>query len=237
MKNEDKLKSIRKRKKKAFSLSKEAEEYLEAMYRLEEKYGYIRTMDLARKLNVVPGSVTNTIENFEKIGFVIHMPYKGIKLTMKGRKIALKILRKHRLSERLLTDILKMDLGIVHDEACVMEHGITEQIAEKIERILDNPKTCPHGRPIPDSSGKMIKEYFETLEEVDPGKIVKIIGFEDERKEILTYLLNIGIVPNALIQIVYKNHSNIHLEIKSIGKKYTINRYIASNILAKPIEA
>lgn len=74
------------KKRRKIHLSKEAEEYLEAIYRLEEKYGYAKTMDLAKELKVVPGSITNTIENFEKNGFVEHVPYKGVKLTMKGKK-------------------------------------------------------------------------------------------------------------------------------------------------------
>ncbi|MEM2927607.1 MAG: metal-dependent transcriptional regulator [Nitrososphaerota archaeon] len=227
--------SIFKRRRK-LHLSKEAEEYLEAIYRLEEKYGYARTMDLAKELRVVPGSITNTIENFERIGFVEHIPYKGVKLTIKGKKIALKVLRKHRLSERLLTDILKIDWCDVHKEACIMEHGITERIAKRIEEILNYPKICPHGKPIPNSSGKIIKEFFKTLNEVDCGQFVEIIGIKNEEKKILNYLSSLGIIPGILIQVLDKNLSNIYVKIDFIKKECAINKHIASNILVKPKE-
>ncbi|MEM2084227.1 MAG: metal-dependent transcriptional regulator [Nitrososphaerota archaeon] len=227
--------SIFKRRRK-LHLSKEAEEYLEAIYRLEEKYGYARTMDLAKELRVVPGSITNTIENFERIGFVEHIPYKGVKLTIKGKKIALKVLRKHRLSERLLTDILKIDWCDVHKEACIMEHGITERIAKRIEEILNYPKICPHGKPIPNSSGKIIKEFFKTLNEIDCGQFVEIIGIKNEEKKILNYLSSLGIIPGILIQVLDKNLSNIYVKIDFIKKECAINKHIASNILVKPKE-
>jgi DtxR family Mn-dependent transcriptional regulator len=224
-------------KRRTFSLSKEAEEYLEAIYRLEEKYGYAKTMDLSKELKVVPGSITNTIENFERIGFVEHIPYKGVKLTTKGRKIALKVLRKHRLSERLLTDILKIDWSIVHKEACIMEHGITERIAKRIEEILNHPKTCPHGKPIPNSSCKMIKEFFKTLDEIDCGQFVEIIGIKNEERKILNYLSRIGIFPGILIQVINKNFSNIYVKFAFAKKECAIDKNIASNILVKPKEA
>ena len=93
---------------KEVTVSSEAEEYLEAIYRLEKKTGFAKTMELARQLKVVPGSVTNTVESLERRGLVTHEPYKGVKLTEKGRRIALNVLRRHRLAERLLTDILHL---------------------------------------------------------------------------------------------------------------------------------
>lgn len=87
-------------------LSHETEEYIEAIYRLQRRNGAAKTTELARELNVVPGSVTNTIEHLKKHGLVKHEPYRGVKLTAKGEKLALNILREHRLAERLLTDIL-----------------------------------------------------------------------------------------------------------------------------------
>ena len=106
-------------------VSNQAEEYLEAIYRLESKVGFARTMDLSRELGVVPGSITNTIENLERKGLVIHERYKGVKLTDNGQKIASSILRRHRLAERLLTDFLHLDWSEVHDPACKLEHALS----------------------------------------------------------------------------------------------------------------
>ena len=139
----------KKMKTKKASISPQAEEYLEAIYRLEKKKGFAKTMELARTLNVVPGSITNTIEGLKRRALLTHKPYKGVKLTKKGENIALDVLRRHRLAELLLTDILHLDSNKVHDEACKLEHVLSDIILNSIETFLEYPKTCPHGKPIP----------------------------------------------------------------------------------------
>ncbi|KPV64610.1 MAG: manganese transport transcriptional regulator [Candidatus Bathyarchaeota archaeon BA2] len=139
-------------------VSSEAEEYLEVIYRLEEKTGFARTMELARKLKVVPGSVTNTIEGLERRGLVTHEPYKGVKLTEKGRKIALNVLRGHRLAELLLTEILHVDWSEVHEVACKLEHVIAADIMKPLEKRWDIRKhvlmEIPYRQSLEESSRK-----------------------------------------------------------------------------------
>ncbi|MEM2922573.1 MAG: metal-dependent transcriptional regulator, partial [Candidatus Bathyarchaeia archaeon] len=105
-------------------ISPSIEDYLENIYKLEEKEGVARTKDLADKMHVGLGTITNTVEMFERQGLVAHRPYKGIKLTRGGRKIALDVIRRHRLAERLLTDILKVDWSKAHELACKLEHSL-----------------------------------------------------------------------------------------------------------------
>ncbi|NIU38506.1 metal-dependent transcriptional regulator, partial [Candidatus Bathyarchaeota archaeon] len=127
-------------------LSATIEEYLEAIYRLEEKKGSARTGDIAKELNVTLGTITNTIESMEKQRLVSHKPYRGVNLTRRGRQIALDVIRRHRLSERLLTDILSLEWSKAHDAACRLEHAIADKdIVEPLEKALGKPKTCPHG--------------------------------------------------------------------------------------------
>ncbi|MEJ2271363.1 MAG: metal-dependent transcriptional regulator [Candidatus Bathyarchaeota archaeon] len=118
------------------SISNHAEEYLEAIYRLEDKAGFARTMELARELGVVAGSITNTIDNLEKKGLVVHEPSKGVKLTEEGRRIASNIIRRHRLAERLLTDFLHIDWSEVHEPACKLEHAISLPKTRKIRLVF-----------------------------------------------------------------------------------------------------
>jgi len=108
-------------------------------------------MCLAEK---VPGSVTNTIQHLKKRGLVKHKPYRGVTLTAKGEKIALNILRRHRLAERLLTDVLNAEWSSVHEDACKLEHALTREVVTLLERKLGYPKSCPHGNPIPSENGK-----------------------------------------------------------------------------------
>jgi len=129
-------------------ISATVEEYLEAIYKLEERRDAAKTGDLAKQLKVALGTVTNTIENMEKQNLVVHEPYKGVKLTDKGRKRALNVIRRHCLSERLLTDILRLEWSKVHDAACKLEHAFAdEELSRSLDEALGHPKTCPHGNP------------------------------------------------------------------------------------------
>ena len=121
------------------------EEYLEGIYRLQEKSGVARTSEIVKLLQVVPGTVTNTVERLEKEGLVTHEPYKGVKLTEKGRKIALNVIRRHRLSERLLTDILRVKWSEAHKAACRLEHAIIHEIVKPLEKALGHPRRALTG--------------------------------------------------------------------------------------------
>ena len=129
-------------------VSSTIEEYLEQIYRLEKEYGVARTKLLAERVGVSLGTVTNTIKTLERQKFVTHESYKGVKLTKNGQRIALDVIRRHRLSECLLSNFLKIDWSRVHDYACKLEHAITG-LTKPLEKVLDHPKTCPHGNPIP----------------------------------------------------------------------------------------
>jgi len=215
------------------TVSSEAEEYLEAIYRLEKKTGFARTMELARQLKVVPGSVTNTIEGLERRGLVIHEPYKGVKLTEKGRKLALNVLRRHRLAERLLTDILHLDWSEVHDAACELEHAISPNIIKPLEKTLGHPKTCPHGNPIPTACGGIIEEKSEPLVNLSPkerGIVVKII---DENAEALQHLATLGLTPGVCVEVEKKASFGGPLTIRVGGASYALDYTVASIINVK----
>lgn len=209
------------------------EEYLEGIYRLQEKDGVARTSDIVKSLKVAFGTVTNTVERLEKEGYVTHEPYKGVKLTEKGLKIALQVVRRHRLAERLLTDILKVEWDKAHDAACKLEHGITDEIIKPLEKALKHPKTCPHGNPIPTKCGGIIEEKSQPvtkLNEREQGTIVKIT---DEESDLLHYLDKIGLVPGASIEIVEKAPFNEPITLKVDGTTRALSCSMASIIQVK----
>jgi len=214
-------------------VSNEAEEYLEAIYRLEKKTGFAKTMELARQLKVVPGSVTNTVESLEKRDLVIHEPYKGVTLTEKGRKIALNVLRRHRLAERLLTDILHLDWSEVHDAACKLEHAIPADIIKPLEKTLGHPKTCPHGNPIPTACGGIIEEKSEPLVNLSPevsGIIIRII---EEKAEVLQHLATLGLTPGVRVEVEKKASFGGPITIRAGESRYTLDYKVASIINVK----
>jgi len=220
-------------KKEENSISKESEEYLEAIYKLEQRDGSAKTMQLANLLKVMPGSVTNTIEHLEKHMLVTHEPFKGVKLTEKGRKLALKIIRRHRLAERLLTDILHLDWSKVHDEACKLEHNLSETIVKPLEKALGNPQTCPHGNPIPSELGKMNETKSELLTNLNPGEGGTIIKITEEKHDLLQYLATLGLVPGTSVKIEEKAPFNGPIIVRAIGASYALGRNVASVIWVK----
>ena len=209
------------------------EEYLECIYRLQEKSGVARTNDIVKSLGVVPGTVTNTVEWLEKEGLVAHKPYKGVKLTEKGRKIALQVIRRHRLSERLLTDILHMEWDKVHDAACKLEHSLTNEIIKPLEKALKHPKTCPHGNPIPTKCGGIIEEKSQPLIELGTGEQSTIVKITEERTDLLHYLNKLGLVPGASIEILEKAPLNGPITVKVGSTGHALSRAIASIIQVK----
>jgi DtxR family Mn-dependent transcriptional regulator len=214
------------------TVSSQAEEYLEAICRLEQKAGFARTMELAKSLKVVPGSVTNTIENLKKKGLVIHKPYKGVKLTANGQKIASSVLRRHRLAERLLTDILHIDWSEVHDPACKLEHALSPEILKPLEKALGHPKKCPHGNPIPTCCGGIFEEETMALSELGINVIGVIVKITEEKTETLRQLARLNLVPGKLVQIE-NNVSEGFLTIRVEGESCTIDHDLASVIYVK----
>jgi len=217
-------------------LSNVIEEYLEAIYRLQERNGIARTGDLVKMLNVAPGTITNTIERLEKDLLVVHEPYKGVQLTEEGRRIAIDVIRRHRLLERLLTDLLEVEWDKAHDIACQLEHWIPRDVAKKIEHVLKNPKTCPHGNPIPTEKGEIFEEKSFPLKDFRVGDKGIIIKIADEKTNFLKYFNKLGIKPGKRIEIIEKAPMGDPIIIKIDGKICAINRSMASSIMIRKIK-
>ena len=215
---------------KEITISIKSEEYLKAIYRLEEKTGFAKTMELAHQLKVVPGSVTNTIEGLERRGLVIHEPYKGIKLTEKGRKLALNVLRRHRLAERLLTEILHLDWSEVHDAACKLEHAIAADIIKPLEKALGHPKTCPHGNPIPTACGGIIEEKSEPLMNLNPKESGVIVKITEEEPSTLQHLATLGLILGASVEVEQKAPFGGPVTVGVGEANYTLDHKVVSVI-------
>ncbi len=210
------------------------EEYLEAIYKLQEREGSAKTTELAKELKVALGTITNTVESMEKQSLVVHQPYKGVKLTAKGRKIALDVVRRHRLSERLLVDILRVEWSRAHDAACKLEHAFADkELSRPLEQALGHPKTCPHGNPIPSESGELSEEQSEVLLSLNNGEKGRIIKVTNEREDILQYLGKLGLVPGASVEVEEKAPFNGPIMVKVGSAHYALGRNVASVIWVK----
>ncbi|MEM2111442.1 MAG: metal-dependent transcriptional regulator [Candidatus Bathyarchaeia archaeon] len=211
------------------------EEYLEIIYKLEEKNGVARTSELVKLLNVAPGTITNTVERLEGESLIIHEPYRGVKLTEKGRRIALRVVRKHRLSERLLTDVLSVEWEKAHDAACQLEHGISDEIAKKIEKALGHPKTCPHGNPIPTECGGITEENSQPLTKFNLKEKGVILRITEEDPELLQYLKTLGLKPEVPVEVIEKAPFSGPITIRIDGKDHALSSEIAALIKIRKI--
>jgi DtxR family Mn-dependent transcriptional regulator len=206
------------------------EMYLKTIYNLERKEGAARTGDIAKILKITPGSVTNTLEVLEGKGLVTREPYKGVVLTDQGRKLALSVFRRHRLAERLLVDVLQMDWAESHDEACKLEHSISDAVASSIEKKLEDPKTCPHGNPIPDEKGSIPPVKSDALSNLENGERAIVCMIPDESTELLRYLSTLGMFPGAKISVEEKAPFKGPMLVKVGENAYPISLDVASGI-------
>jgi DtxR family Mn-dependent transcriptional regulator len=204
--------------------------YLKTIYNLELKNGAARTGDIAKILNITPGSVTNTLEVLEGKGLVVREPYKGVNLTDQGRKLALSVFRRHRLAERMLVDLLHMDWAESHEEACRLEHSISDTVASSIQKMLENPKTCPHGNPIPEENGSVAPIKSDALSNLDNGEHAVVCLIPDESTDLLRYLSSLGMYPGAKISVEEKAPFKGPMLVKVGDNSYPISLDVASGI-------
>lgn len=206
------------------------EMYLKTIYNLEARTGAARTGDIAKLLNITPGSVTNTLEVLEGKGFVEREPYKGVKLTGQGRSLALSVFRRHRLAERLLTEVLHYEWAESHDEACKLEHAVSDTLANSIEKTLGNPETCPHGNPIPDEKGYLAPSRSEALSNLGAGQHGVVSEIPDENTELLRYLANLGMLPGVEVKVEEKAPFKGPMLVKVESNSYPLSLDVANGI-------
>ncbi len=216
-------------------LSQAAEDYIKAIYKLETE-GSVTTNSIAKALEVSSASVTNMLKRLAEMKLLEHTSYKGVKLTKAGRKIALEVLRHHRLIELYLSEVMGYSWDEVHDEAERLEHHISETFEEKIFEMLGYPEIDPHGDPIPSKEGSVINDKFAPLSNIEPGNIVRIERVSDNDPEMLRYLSEIGLVLNMTVEVLSKAPFDGPLTIKIDDKEQMVWRKVAKNVYVAPVE-
>jgi DtxR family Mn-dependent transcriptional regulator len=230
-------------------LTEKMEEYLEALFKLSREEEALNPARLSEHLGVTPPTVLDMLHRLEADGFVRYggtgkgrgkgkvygRARKAISLTPKGERAATALVRRHRLSERFLTDVLGLDWESAHREACKLEHVLSPEVEEKLAEVLGNPETCPHGYPIPDEKGH-IKEEEEEIKPLcdlctnEKGRIARV---EEEEPQLLQYLASLGLLPDVDIEVKEVAPFGGPLLVKIGDTQYALGREVASKIWTK----
>ncbi len=185
------------------SISASVEDYAKAVYALEaRKGGAVSTTELAERLGVTPGSVSAMLRKLSEVGLVEHEPYHGVRLTKRGRRVALEVLRHHRLIELFLAAELGMPWDRVHDEAEVLEHVLSEDLERLIAERLGDPTVDPHGDPIPTVEFGIEERPTRSLDELPVGAAGRFVRVSDSDPEMLRYLAEHGIAIGDRLEVI-----------------------------------
>ena len=188
------------------TISHAVEDYLKAIYELQEDTGKVSTNALAEKLDVAPASVTGMVKKLaeDRPRLVDYEKHRGVTLTPAGRKIALEVIRHHRLLELYLHQALGYSWDEVDAEAEKLEHVISEDFEDRIATLLGNPAIDPHGDPIPAKDGTIADPCGEPLTNLAPGQQARVARVRDDDPALLRYLAELGIVPDATLTVAQK---------------------------------
>ncbi len=208
------------------------EDYLKTMLDLEESGDPVTTTSLAGRLGIRPASVTGMLQRLAERRLITYRPYQAVRLTPKGRAAALATLRRHRLIELFLVRILGLPWDQVHAEAERWEHVVSEPVIEKMDEVLGRPTRDPHGAPIPRTDGGMTIAATRPLAEFGPGARARVAQLPDRDPEFLRYLGGLGIVPDAVVEILQVEPFNGPLTVRIGRRKAVVGRETLRQVLA-----
>jgi DtxR family Mn-dependent transcriptional regulator len=206
------------------------EDYLKAIYLLQQRDTVVSTTVLGEQVGARPGSVTGMIKKLDEMGLVQHTPYQGVQLTESGTRVALEVIRHHRLIELFLVEFLGYTWDEVHEEAERLEHHISEKLEARIAARLGNPDFDPHGDPIPSLEGVLPVSHDRLLADVAvdvPARVVRVL---DQNGDRLRYLADLGLTPGACLSVVASAPFDGPLTVRIADTTMAIDRRLARMI-------
>jgi DtxR family Mn-dependent transcriptional regulator len=220
------------RREPGAATSEAVEDYAKAIFVLERRGdGPASTSALAERLGVSPGTVTAMLKRMGEMRLVKHEPYHGVRLTAAGERVALEVIRHHRLIESYLTEALGMPWDRVHNEAEVLEHYISGELAERMAAALGDPSHDPHGDPIPDSKLDLAPDEGVALAELEPGERGTFSRVSDSDPEMLRYLAERGIRPGASLSVTERQPFGGPLTVDVSGSAHAIGGELARRMV------
>ena len=203
------------------------QDYAKAIYTLEAREGVVSTTALAERLEVQPGSVSGMLRKLADLGLVEHERYRGVRLTERGRAVALEVIRHHRLLELFLVESLGMSWDEVHAEAEVLEHVLSEGLEELIAAKLGDPTLDPHGDPIPSRALTIADDDAGVLYDLEPGRGATFVRVSDADSEMLRFLAERGIAPGVRLEVIERQPFDGPLYVRAEGEVHVLGATLA----------
>jgi DtxR family Mn-dependent transcriptional regulator len=214
-----------------------AEEYLEAIFKLQHSGGTVTVKRLAAELGLTSPSVSEMVHRLRAAGLVERRGRRGrgrgIRLTEAGLAEGAALVRRHRLSERFLVDYLDMPWDVVHEEACKLEHALSPEVEARLAEQLGNPLTCPHGHAIPGEDGSLPDERLQALTDLRPGDAAVIGCIAEEEGDLLRYLASLGLLPDTPIAVESVAPFNGPLLVRVGDAQYALGREVTDRIMVR----
>ena len=211
-------------------LSVAIQDYLKEIYKLQAEGARPTTTAIARRMGVTPSSATSMVKKLAVLGLAEHSPYRGVELSEAGTKIALEVIRHHRLLEQYLAQTLGLTIDAVHAEADRLEHVISEELEARIDEKLGFPTHDPHGHPIPDAGLKIERRQLRSLNVLEPGEEATVERVPDGDPALLRYLDGLSLVPGRRVTLRRSEPFDGPLTVLVEGKEHAISRELAGQI-------
>lgn len=204
--------------------TEKAEMYLKAILLLGQESPPVTVTKVAEFMGVSPPSASEMLKRMEQNGLVDTTGDDGIQLTEQGALEARRLVRRMRLAERLLSDILRLPLPVIYDEACKLEHAMSDLVEAKLVEVLGEPETCPHGYPIPSLEGRVGCPLMETVDTLEPGDEATVVSLPERNSSLLEYLVSEGIEPGVTIRLEEQAPFNGPLFIRVANERKALSR-------------
>ena len=212
------------------ALTGQAEDYLKAIYELEQGGAAAATNDIATRLGIAPASVSGMVQRLARLGLVRAARYKGARLTDAGRAVALQLIRRHRIIESYLVERLGFGWEDVHDEAERLEHAASDELIARMAEAIGNPTADPHGAPIPTAAGEVDETRLESIGDLAEGRTVTVIRMSDRDPAFLRYLDAMGIRPGATVRVAARAPFGGPLTLEVDGAEHAVGTAAASRV-------
>lgn|SRR5690606_38012594 len=214
-------------------LSQSQEDYIKTIFKLQ-KDEPVSTMDIAQAADVAPATVTKALKKLAEMGLVSYRSYQGVTLTAAGRKVALEVIRHHRLLELYLKEVMGYSWDRLHEEAEHLEHHISEEFEDRLDEMLGYPTSDPHGHPIPARDGSFTEVNAVPLGSIPCGRSVVVHHLADDNTDLLAHLEDLALMPGSTVEIVEIAPFDGPVTIRHRSKKQVIGRRVADSVFVIP---